>query len=168
MRSPSVRAVMKRYGLMLFLLVGAASLRADQEFTANRGWLHVNGYSHHLAAPDANDALLGFGFTYYRRGYGRFLPAWEGDVFQDSARKPSVYLGHSWTMPTRRVSFGVTAALMYHRNFAAYHSAGIMPVAFPFLETRGSRVKARVYYIPPIRKASDQQIAVQIMAPLFR
>ena len=121
---------MKRIWLILIALLAAAPLRADQEFTATRGWMHANGYSYHMNAPDANDALLGVGFTYYRRGYGRVLPAWEGDVFQDSARKPAAYLGHSWTLPTRHVSFGATAALMYHRNFSGYHSLAIMPVAF--------------------------------------
>ena len=156
--------------LVIFLTACAAlaPLRAQDEFTQARGWLHLNGYSHHFAAADANDQLLGFGFTHYRRRYGRVLPAWELDLFQDSARKLSTYGGHSWTVPFERFSVGATAALMYHRNFATQNQLRILPVAFPFIETRGTRLKARLYYVAPVRNASDQQIAVQIMFPLWR
>jgi hypothetical protein len=144
----------------------ACSAVAQSEFSEYRGWLHVNGYSHHFAAKDANDNLLGLGFTQYRRRYGRVIPAWEFDAFQDSGKRLSTYVGHSWTVPFKRASVGVTGALMYHRNFAAQNRLSVLPVAFPFVETRGTRVKARVYYVPPVRRASDQQLAVQLMCPL--
>lgn len=136
---------------------------ATEEFTSRPTWAHVNGFSYHFAAPDANAALLGVGFTHYTRMFGRVLPAWEGDLFRDSGCKPSAYLGHSWTIPTRWLSVGATGAVMYHRNFAAQNRFRVLPVALPFVETRGERLKARLYYIPPVRRASDEQIAVQLM-----
>lgn len=89
-------------GLLFFLIagLGAASARAGSEFATDRGWLHFNGYSHHFAADDANDRLLGIGY--------------------------------------------------------------------PFVETRGTRLKVRAYYIPPVRRASDEQLAIQLVWALRR
>jgi hypothetical protein len=157
--------------IALLLLVGFGalhSLPAQAEFSDHRGWLHLNGYSHHFAASDANDRLLGIGFTHYRRLYGRVLPAWEFDMFQDSGQKFSAYIGHSWTVPFEWFSAGITGAIMYHRNFAAQNKLRTLPVAFPFIETRGTRLKVRLYYVPPVRSASDQQIALQLMLPWTR
>jgi hypothetical protein len=153
---------------VLIFFAAATTLFAAPEFTDHRGWLHLNGYTHHFAASDANDQLFGLGFTHYRRSYGRVLPAWEFDAFQDSGRKLSAYFGHSWTFPFRHFSVGVTGAIMYHRNFKSQNKLGTLPVAFPFIETRGSRIKARLYYVAPVRNASDQQIALQLMFPLWR
>ena len=138
------------------------------EFSDARGWLHVNGYSWHFAANDANDRLLGAGATYYTGRLGAWHTGWEADVFQDSGRKLSAYAGRSWTRPTTYFSLGLTAAVMYHRNFAAQNSLRLLPVAFPFLETRGTRLKARLYYVPPVRSPSDHQVALQLLVPLFR
>ena len=153
--------------LFLLLIIACSELPAA-EFTRTRGWLHANGYSRHFSADDANDRLLGLGFTYYTGRRGTWHTAWEGDVFRDSGRKVAGYVGYAWTRPTNWVSFGVTAALMHHRNFAAHNSLRILPVALPFLETRGERIKARIYYIPPIRRPSDHQVAVQLLLPLLR
>jgi len=153
----------KRLLLSLWFCAGIVPVCAQSEFTAHRGWVHLNGYSHHFAAADANDQLLGLGYTHYRQRYGRVIRAWELDVFQDSARKFSGYVGHSWTVPFKHFSAGVTGAVMYHRNFAAQNKLKTLPVAFPFLETRGTRLKARLYYVAPVRRASDQQIALQLM-----
>jgi hypothetical protein len=149
-------------------LLVAPGARANNEFTVSRNWVHLNGYSYHINATDTNDRLFGIGLTRYRRMHGRIVPAWEADLFQDSARKLSAYAGHSWTIPTRHLSFGATGAIMYHRNFASQNDARLLPVAFPFIETRGSRWKARVYYVVPLRNASDQQIAFQLMLPFSR
>jgi len=43
-----------------------------------------------------------------------------------------------------------------------------MPVALPYLESRGTRYKVRLYYVPPIRRSSDHQVALQLMLPLFQ
>lgn len=153
---------------LVFLFAHSHSLRAQAEFTAHRGWLHLNGYSHHFAVDDANDQLLGVGYTLYRRRHGRVIRAWEVDAFQDSGKKFSAYVGHSWTFPFKYFSAGLTGAIMYHRNFAAQNRLSTLPVAFPFLETRGVRWKARLYYVAPARRASDQQIALQFMLPLQR
>jgi hypothetical protein len=133
-----------------------------------RGWLHLNGYTHHFTASDCNDRLFGLGGTWYTRSRGRMLTAFEADVFQDSARKPSAYVGHSWTAPFRFGSVGVTGALMYHRNFKTQNNWRLLPVALPFAETRLGGVKVRAYYVPPLRNASDHQIALQLMVPLAR
>lgn len=144
------------------------SASAQPEFTDRHGWLHLNGYAHHFAVNDANDHLLGLGYTQYRRTYGRVIPAWEVDAFQDSGKKFAAYVGHSWTVPFRYFSAGLTGAIMYHHNFAAHNRLKTMPVAFPYLETRGTRLKARLYYVPPVRRASDEQVALQVMLPFGR
>src|SRR5262245_16473477 len=98
---------------LALVLLGCVTLgRAAPEFTQTRGWLHLNGYSHHFDAPDANDQLWGAGFTWYARRYGTTALAWEGDVFQDSGRKLCAYAGTSWTFSTRFGHPGLTAALM--------------------------------------------------------
>lgn len=134
-----------------------------------RGFLHVNGYTYHFAAPDANDKLFGVGFTWYTGSWGRFQTAWEADVYRDSAFELSGYVGHSWTVPFRIASVGATGALMYHRNFAKQNRYRVLPVALPFVETTLFRgVKLRAYYIPPVRSRSDEQIAVQLLIPFVR
>lgn len=163
-----VHPPMRRLLFFLIACAVAAHLHAESEFAAHRGWLHLNGYSHHFAVDDANDRLLGIGYTHYRRLYGRVLPAWEFDAFQDSAKKFSGYVGHSWTLPLRALSCGVTGAIMYHRNFAAQNQLKTLPVAFPFVESRGTGLKVRAYYIPPLRRASDAQLAVQVVWALRR
>jgi hypothetical protein len=154
---------LKRLFLSVLACASIGAARAQPEFAQQRGWLHVNGYTHHFAVDDANDRLFGLGLTYYGRLHGRIIPAWEFDAFQDSAKKLSTYVGRSWTIPLRYVSVGVTGALMYHRNFSSQNRLRVLPVAFPFLETRGTRLKARLYYIAPARRASDEQIAIQLM-----
>lgn len=159
---------MKIVRLLFLSMLGSVSVRAQAELSEVRTWIHLNGYTHHFAASDANNRLFGLGFTHYDRNYGRVRAAWEGDLFQDSACKPSGYLGRSWTFPVPFVSLGVTGAVMYHRNFAAQNRYRLLPVALPFLETRGGRLKVRAYYVPPVRRASDEQIALQLMLPWFR
>jgi hypothetical protein len=159
---------MRLLPLALFCAACLSCARAAPEFTQTRGWLHLNGYTHHFAAPDANDQLWGAGGTWYVRRYGPAAVAWEADVFQDSGRKLCAYVGQSWTFPTRLGHFGVTGGLMYHRNFAKQTRACILPIALPFWETGGERAKLRVYYIPPVRSRKDQQISFQLMLPVWQ
>src|SRR5437870_3587879 len=60
---------------------------AAPEISEARGWLHLNGYTHHFDAPGANDNLFGLGLTWYVQRFGSPAVAWEGDVFEDSGRK---------------------------------------------------------------------------------
>src|SRR5262245_29264531 len=110
-----------KFRLLPFWLVSLLPvlLRGQEVFTEQPLWVHLNGYAHHLSAKDANDNLFGLGLTYYTRRSGRILTAWEGDAFQDSGKQLAAYAGYSWTVPTRIISFGLTAAVMYHRNFKA-------------------------------------------------
>ena len=156
---------MKRLIWLLLGCVPVCGLQAAEEFTSTQTWLHLNGYSHHFAAPDAKSFLWGVGVTRYTRTYGPVLRSWEGDLFSDSGGKPSAYVGHTWTIPTRLLSFGATGALMYHRNFEEQIRCGVLPVVLPFAETRGQRLKFRIYYVPPVRRATDEQLAVQMMLP---
>jgi hypothetical protein len=134
-----------------------------------RGYVHLNGYSHHFAAPGTNANILGTGVTWYTRSWGRVQTAWEADVFQDSAWKLSGYAGHSWTMPFRLGSVGATGALMYHRNFEKQCPVGVLPVILPFAETTVFRnAKLRAYYIPPLRNKCDEQVAFQLLIPFRR
>jgi hypothetical protein len=138
------------------------------ELAASHTMLHLNGYTHHFHAPGANDNLFGLGFTQYDRRAGRVTMAWEADIFLDSGNQLSGYAGRSWTMPLRFGKIGVTAAIMYHRNFLKQNNAGILPVGLPYWETPGSGARLRFYYIPAMRNASDHQIAIQLLTPLRR
>jgi len=152
------------------LLASGVSLRAagSPEFTYHRGWLHVSGYSHHFEAPDTNSKIFGGGFTWYSARSGNLITSWTADVYQDSARKLSAQVGRSWTLPLRWGSLGTTVAAMYHRNFKAHNPLSVMPVLLPFVETRGYRYKLRIYYVPPVRRRSDHQVALQLLTPVWR
>ncbi|MEO5958861.1 MAG: hypothetical protein ABIZ49_03105, partial [Opitutaceae bacterium] len=54
----------------------SAHAQEEKERIRAQGWLHLNGYSHHFAAPDANARLLGTGVTWYRTNWGPVLRAW--------------------------------------------------------------------------------------------
>jgi hypothetical protein len=138
------------------------------EITDSYAMLHLNGYTHHFDAPGANDKLFGLGITLYDRRAGRVTMAWEGDVFFDSGNQLSGYVGRSWTLPLSFGKAGVTAALMYHRNFLKQNNAGVLPVGLPYWETPGRSLRLRFYYVPGMRNASDHQIAIQLLAPLRR
>ena len=141
---------------------------AAAEPIAARGYLHLNGYTRHFSAPDANDALYGLGWTWYTQPRGRLLTAFEADIFEDSGRKLSAYIGYSWTATFRLANLGVTGALMRHRNFSPYNHACLLPVALPYGEFLVHGVKLRAYYVPPIRRKTDHQVAFQLMVPLLR
>jgi hypothetical protein len=154
---------------LLLALTLALVPSARAEDAHSRAWIHVNGYTHHFTARDANSHVFGTGVTWHRTRRGATRPAWEADVFQDSARKLSAYAGHSWTRPISRARIGATAALMYHRNFRAHTGAGVLPVVLPFVEVRpAAELKLRIYYIPPVRARDDHQMAVQLAVPLSR
>jgi len=149
----------------MFLATGVS---AQVEDLQPRGWLHLNGYTHHFDAPGANDELYGLGFTWYTQTTGNIERAWEADVFRDSACKPSAYAGHSWIYATRHWKAGLLAGLMYHRNFIKEDRWCLMPIALPFLELPLRAFSIRAYYVPPVRSRSDNQIAFQILIPSIR
>lgn len=160
---------MKRLVAMLLFVLGPVLVWGTPELTDTRGWLHLNGYTHHFDAPGANDNIFGVGFTWYDRRHGSPLAAWEGDVFRDSGRKLSAYVGRSWTFPLGdRIGAGLSAAVMYHHNFARQNRWRVLPVGFPFLEARSGSLKLRAYYVPPFRSRHDQQIAFQVHMPVWR
>ncbi|HVS51803.1 MAG TPA: hypothetical protein VHD62_05555 [Opitutaceae bacterium] len=152
---------------MLGLCIASRSVAMPQADEA-RGWLHLDGYTHHFDAPGAESRILGVGFTWYVRRFGVPATAWEADLFQDSACKLSGYAGRSWTLPLPLGNIGVTGALMYHRNFAAQNRWRVLPVALPFWELSGRTLKLRAYYIPPVRSRHDEQIALQVLVPWWR
>lgn len=153
-------------GFLALLLLACAAHAAES--IEPRGWLHLNGYSYHLVAKGCNDFLYGTGLTWFTRYSDSLHTAWEADVFADSARKPAAYAGYSVGFPFHGITLGATGAIMYHRNFIAEDRFRILPVAVPFLEIGGRKLKARVYYVPPVRRASDEQICVQLLIPLWR
>lgn len=152
--------------LLFSLLVVACACRAA-DVIEPRGWLHLNGYSYHLIAKDCNSFLYGTGLTWYTRYTDSLHTAWEADVFADSARKPAAYVGYSVGLPLRWLTVGATGAIMYHRNFVAEDRFRILPVAVPFVEFGTRKVKLRVYYVPPVRRASDEQVCIQVLLPLW-
>lgn len=117
----SVERVVKVVVMLVFALFASTRLRGQSEFTEARGWFHINGYSHHFAAEDCNDQLLGFGFTHYRRRYGPMIQPGTSMPSRTLPCELSAYAGHSWTVPTKHLSFGVTDALMCHRSFTAHN-----------------------------------------------
>jgi hypothetical protein len=152
---------------MVFCL-SVAVLRTDaraEELSGVKHWIHLNGYTHHFSAPDANNNLMGFGFTSRDQRFSRLSLGWEADVFRDSGCKLSAYAGRSVTYRFRACSVGVTGALMYHHNFAKQNRWGLLPVALPFIETGGDLLRARLYYVPPVRSVHDHQIAIQMLVP---
>ena len=154
------------FSLSLCVLGTATSWSAEE--TRAQAWLHLNGYSHHFDAPDANDHLLGVGATWYVKRWGKIARAWEADVFRDSGKKLSGYVGHSWTYRMRLANVGITGALMYHRNFAKHNNLRLLPVALPYVELPLRKLSVRAYYVPPVRSASDNQIALQVLVPFLR
>src|SRR3954464_12176476 len=120
--------------LTVAFLVGFLSPNTRADDSRARGWIHLNGYTHHFAAPDANDNLFGLGATWYVQKWGKIARAWETDVFRDSGCKLSGYAGHSWTYRMHYANAGVTGALMYHRNFSKYNRWSTLPVALPYAE----------------------------------
>jgi len=64
---------MKPFLTLLFAHLGAHLLSGQDVDQEPRSWLHVDGYSHHFAAPGANAALLGLGITRYEPRRGRVI-----------------------------------------------------------------------------------------------
>ena len=132
-----------------------------------KAWLHLSGYSVHFHAPDANPYLLGLGLSLPAKPWGAWRTTWVLNAFEDSDRKLSVFVGRALTLRCgSRVDLGVTAALMYHRNFARQNQLRLLPVALPFVDCDLGRWTLRTYYVPPLRSPTDHQVAVQLMIPL--
>lgn len=140
----------------------------QQAETPARGWIHVNGYTYHMVAHDANSELYGIGLTWYTHVTERYQTAWEADVFSDSAKKPSMYVGYSLAAPFKYIALGATGAIMYHRNFEKENSLRILPVVLPFAEIGKNHVRVRIYYVPPVRRRTDEQIAIQLLLPIWK
>ena len=155
----------RRFFLFVLLFVGTI-LCSGADVTP-QAWVHIDGYTYHMVARDCNNLLLGSGLTWYTRDDEKLRTAWEADAFADSARKLAAYAGYSVGLPLRAITIGMTGAIMYHRNFAAENRLRTLPVAFPFLEFE-CRFKVRIYYVPPVRRASDEQVAVQLLVPIGR
>ena len=152
--------------VLLGLLLSCPLAQAEE--VRARGWVHLNGYTHHFDAPDANDNVFGLGVTWHTRKWGRVVEAWEADVFRDSGYKLSAYAGYSWAYRMPYLNAGVTGALMYHRNFARQNPWSVLPVGLPFLEMPRQNFSVRAYYIPPVRHRCDHQIAFQMLVPFAR
>lgn len=153
--------------LLVLVVSFALPVRAAGPAPA-RLWLHLNGYTYHFVAQDCNSWLLGSGLTWYTHDSDRLRTAWEADAFEDSARKLAAYAGYSVVLPFRWVGFGATGAIMYHRNFVAEDRLRILPVVIPFLEFGQSKWKLRVYYVPGVRRRTDEQVSVQLLIPLWK
>ena len=161
---------LRRARRVLRWLVGlAASVVAAKAADEPAAWLHLNGYSLHFHAPDANPYLLGAGLSVPAKPWGGFQASWVADAFQDSGRKFSAYAGQAVTLPLGRgFDAGLTGALMYHHNFARHNRLSLLPVVLPFVDYRVGSWKLRTYYVPPVRSVSDHQVAAQLMIPLGR
>src|SRR5215212_6920637 len=78
--------IRRMFFLFVFVTWPASRDAYGADMARARGWLHANGYTHHFAAPGANDNILGAGFTWYTWRSENLATAWEAVVFQDSGR----------------------------------------------------------------------------------
>jgi len=137
---------------------------ADRKF-----WLHLNGLTIHFdKRPDpgetVNDYLFGSGFTWdFYRGT-RWTFALELDVFLDSNEEISGIFGPSARVRLiPLVEVGVTAMAMYKEAFDRDYGFPVIPMALPFAQVGFEYLQLRMYYIPPVRRSTDEQLTFQLL-----
>lgn len=137
---------------------------ADRKF-----WFHINGLTIHFdKRPDpgetVNDYLFGTGFTWdFHRGQ-RWTFAVEFDVFLDSNEEISAILGPSARVRLiPLVEIGATAMAMYKEAFDRDYGFPVIPMALPFVQVGFEYLQLRMYYIPPVRRSTDEQLTFQLL-----
>lgn len=136
-----------------------------------RYYLHLNGYSIHFdKQPDpgetVNDYLLGLGGGIEFNTDGTLIWDISLDVFNDSNEEISVTLGPTVQYPLADwLGIGAAGFLMYKEAFQRDYGFPILPVPLPFLEGKTKYVHLRMFYIPPVRRSTDQQLVFQLRIP---
>ncbi len=137
---------------------------ADQKF-----WFHLNGLTIHFdkrpePGETVNDYLFGTGFTWdFHRG-SRWTFAVEFDIFWDSNEEISAILGPSARVRLiPMVEVGATAMAMYKEAFDRDYGFPVLPMALPFVQIGFEYVQLRMYYIPPVRRSTDEQLTFQLL-----
>jgi len=114
-----------------------------------------------------NDWPLGIGFNYELVRDPDWIWAVNADiVFFDSNDDFAGDIGTSvqWHNPV--VDVGMQFMILYKRNFENEWGVPIGPALFPYLQREFEFFAVRMYWIPPVRKASDNQVFFQIQVPI--
>lgn len=151
---------------------GAARQWTAQEsspWADGKFWFHINGLTIHFdkrpePGETMNDYLFGTGFTWdFYRG-SRWTFAVEFDAFLDSNEEISAILGPSVRVRLiPMVEVGATAMAMYKEAFDRDYGFPILPMALPFVQVGFEYVQLRMYYIPPVRRSTDEQLTFQLL-----
>jgi len=136
-----------------------------------RYYLHLNGYSIHFdKQPDpgetVNDYLLGLGGAVEFDTKGPLIWDISLDVFNDSNEEISVTFGPTVQYPLADwLGIGAAGFIMYKEAFQRDYNFPILPVPLPFLEGKTKYVHLRMFYIPPVRRSTDEQLVFQLRIP---
>jgi len=114
-----------------------------------------------------NDWPVGIGFNYELVRDTDWIWAVNADIVPfDSTRDFAADIGTSiqWRNPV--VDVGAQFMILYKRNFVDAFGVPLGPALFPYLHREFEYFATRIYWIPPVRAASDNQIIIQFQIPL--
>ncbi|MEO0796555.1 MAG: hypothetical protein AAFX93_15400 [Verrucomicrobiota bacterium] len=114
-----------------------------------------------------NDWTWGIGFNYELIRDPDFIWSVNADIVPfDSTRDFAADIGTSiqWHNPV--VDVGAQFMILYKRNFENEWGVPVGPALFPYLQREFDFFALRMYWIPPVRKASDNQVIFQVMVPI--
>lgn len=135
----------------------------------------INGtiYAYHFN-PDLewyeeplNEWTWGVGFTYELIRDPDYIWSVNADIIPyDSTRDFAADIGTSiqWHNPV--VDIGAQFMVLYKRNFETEWGIPVGPALFPYLHREFEYFALRMYWIPPVRAASDNQVIFQIQVPI--
>ena len=135
-------------------------------------WFHLNGLTIHFdkqpkPGETVNDYLFGGGFTWDFHATEKWTYAVEFDAFLDSNEEISAILGPSARYHlTSWASLGATGMVMYKEAFDRDYGFPVLPLALPFLQAGFEYLQVRMYYIPPVRRSTDEQLTFQLLFSL--
>jgi len=135
-------------------------------------FLNLNGYAWHLNKGDeseeeVNDWPLGLGLTYELRRKKNYIWTVDGDLFfVDSNNDFAAALGSTILWRNKIVDLGLRGGLLYKQNFVDDFGVPLGPVLLPVLQRDFGTFSLKIVYIPPVRKATDEQFFFQILIPL--
>ncbi len=135
-------------------------------------FLNLNGYAWHLNKGDeseeeVNDWPFGLGLTYELRRKKNYIWTVDGDLFfVDSNNDFAAAAGSTILWRTKIVDIGARGGLLYKQNFVDDWGFPLGPVLLPVLQRDFGYFSVKVVYIPPVRKATDEQFFIQLLIPL--
>lgn len=147
----------------------------DFRYKENQTNFAINGtiYAYHFN-PDLewheeplNEWTWGIGFTYELIRDPDYIWSVNADIIPfDSTRDFAADIGTSiqWHNPV--VDVGAQFMILYKRNFENEWGIPVGPALFPYLHREFEYFAIRMYWIPPVRAASDNQVIFQIQVPI--